>query len=156
MYEYRVHTLVDITQNGSLNKAFPFKTLSGEVVHDKDTLRIARDQNNNWTTVLQLLQMRGNVIWENPPVRIHDTIGNSSFGTAYEGKQMSWHFTFFTEQNEVYGDINDPTGSLLEDFNLVPVINFCQETATFPTSTFITLDPATKNTYFSYAGESNK
>lgn len=93
----------------------------------------------------------------------HDDDGNENknkvktrFGTTYEGKQMSWHFTFFTEQNEVYGDINDPTGSLLEDFNLVPVINFCKETATFPTSTFITLDPATKNTYFSYAGESNK
>ena len=26
MYEYRVHTLVDITDNGNLKKAFPFKT----------------------------------------------------------------------------------------------------------------------------------
>ena len=156
MYEYRVHTLVDITDNGSLQKPFPFKTLGGEVVHDKNSLSIARNQNNNFNTMLQLLQIRGNIMWEQPPNRIHDTIGNSGFGSAYEGTHTSWHFSFFTEQNEVYGDSQNPTANLIDDFNLVPIINFCKETATFPTSTFITQDLKTINTYFSYAGISNK
>ena len=54
MYEFRVHTLVDITENGVLTKPFPFKTPSGDVVHDKQTLAIARNQNNNFNTMLQL------------------------------------------------------------------------------------------------------
>ena len=156
MHEYRVHTLVDITDNGSLQKPFPFKTPGGEVIHDKQSLLVAKNQNNNFNTMLQLLQMRGNVTWETPPQKIHDTIGNSGFGSLYEGKQTSWHFVFSTEQTDVYGSPEDPTGQLIQDFNLVPIINFCKETATFPTNTFITEDLRTINTYFSYAGEINK
>jgi hypothetical protein len=60
MHEYRIHTLVDITDNGNLKQQFPFKTLAGHEIHDKVTLSIARDQNSNFATMLQLLQMRGN------------------------------------------------------------------------------------------------
>ncbi len=42
MHTYMVHTLVDITDNGLLRGEFPFKTKSGEVVHDKQSLFIAR------------------------------------------------------------------------------------------------------------------
>ena len=156
MYEFRVHTLVDITHNGNLQKAFPFKTNSNDVIHNKETVTIARHQNSNFNTMLQLLQIRGNVVWEKPPFRINDTLGNSSFGSAYEGKQNSWHFQFFTEQLEVYGEANNPTAQLIDDFHLVPIVNFCKETATFPTSTFITQDQRVINTYFSYAGLADK
>ena len=156
MYEFRVHTLVDITDNGNLRKEFPFKTSGNEVVHDKHTLAIARYQNSNFNTMIQLLQIRGNITWEVPPVKINDTLGNSTFGFAYDGKHTSWHFTFFTEQLDVYGNQQEPTAQLIEDFHLVPILNFCKETATFPTTTFITQDLKTINTYFSYAGEYNK
>jgi hypothetical protein len=89
-------------------------------------------------------------------MRKDSTLGNTGFGRFYEGKHLSWHFQFFTEQTEVYGDIDDPVAQLKEDFNLVPIINFCKETVTFPTSTFLTQNPNTINTYFSYAGEANK
>ena len=72
MYEFRVHTLVEITENGVLSKPFPFKTPSGEVVHDKQTLAIARNQNNNFNTMLQLLQIRGNITWEVPPMKVNE------------------------------------------------------------------------------------
>ena len=98
------------------------------------------------------------------------------FGSAYEGTHMSWHFQFFTEQMEIYGDNGDPTGQLKDDFNLVPILSECKETAHFPIQTFITkdlqkpaLNTATKeqkvlnalsgdiiNTYFSYGGWQNK
>ena len=64
MYEFYVHTLVDITDNGVLQKPFPFKTPGGEVVHDRQSLLMARNQNNNFNTMLQLLQIRGNITWE--------------------------------------------------------------------------------------------
>ena len=155
MYEF-VHTLIDITDNGNLKREFPFKTSGNEVVHDKHTLTIARHQNANFNTMIQLLQIRGNITWEVPPIKVNDTLGNSAFGTAYEGKHISWHFTFFTEQTDVYGDPQHPTAQLLDDFHLVPILNFCKETATFPTATFITQNSETINTYFSYAGEINK
>ena len=117
---------------------------------------MARNQNNNFNTMLQLLQIRGNITWEQPPMRLDQTLGNTGFGRFYEGKHNSWHFQFFTEQMEVYGDAQDPTGQLKDDFNLVPIINFCKETATFPTSSFITQDHRTINTYFSYAGTVDK
>ncbi len=156
MYEFRVHTLIDITSNGNLKQAFPFKTLANEVIHDKHTLSIARNQNSNFDTMIQLLQMRGNITWESPAMKINNTLGNSGFGNFYEGTHMSWHFSFFVEQTEVYGDESNPTSSLIEDFHQVPVLSFCKETATFPQSTFDTQDVKTINTYFSYAGEINK
>ena len=100
--------------------------------------------------------MRGNITWETPPMQLNDPVANMKFGTAYEGKQNTWHFSFLVEQTEVYGDPQDPTANLITDFDLVPILNFCKETATFPTSTFITQNPQTINTYFSYAGEINK
>ena len=156
MYEYRVHTLVDITDNGNIKQAFPFKTESGEVIHDKHTLAIARNQNSNFNTMIQLLQMRGNITWDNPPLRISDTIKNHAFGNFYEGQQNSWHFQFFVEQTGVYGDDIDPVAQLVDDFHHVPVLSFCKETVTFPLSTFDTQNLRTLNTYFSYAGNTDK
>ena len=157
MHEYRVHTLVDITDNGNLQKQFPFQTSSGDVIHDKHSLSIARNQNSNFNTMLQLLQMRGNVTWELPPMRTEpQTLGNHGFGSFYEGKHTTWHFQFFTEQSGVYGDEIDPTAFLQDDFHQVPIISFCKETATFPFSTFDTQTPTTINTYFSYAGPIDK
>ena len=160
MHTFIVHTLVDITDNGNLKFGFPFKTLSGDMIHDKQSLFIARNQNSNFTTLKQLLQLRGNITWENPPKKIHDNIINTKFGTAYADKstkQTSWHFQFFTEQTDVYGDEStNNVGQLVDDFDLVPVLAFCKETVTFPSNTFITQDDQTINTYFSYEGFQNK
>ena len=89
-------------------------------------------------------------------MRITDTIRNHAFGSFYEGTQTTWHFQFFTEQSGVYGDLQDPTAQLVEDFHQVPIVSFCKETVTFPHSTFDTQDLRTLNTYFSYAGPTDK
>ena len=157
MHEYRLHTLVDITNNGNLQKQFPFKTDSGEMVHDKHSLAIAKNQNSNFNTMLQLLQMRGNITWDHAPERIEmESLGNNSFGSFYEGKHSTWHFQFFTEQSGVYGEHDEPTGYIEDDFHNVPIVSFCKETATFPLSTFDTQNIKTINTYFSYAGKVDK
>jgi len=156
MYEYRIHTLVDITDNGNLKQQFPFKTPAGDVIHDKHTLATARNQNSNFSTMVQLLQIRTNITWEKPPMRINDTLGNSGFGSFYEGSHNSWHFQFFVEQTGIYGDETDPVLELVGDFHQVPIVSFCKETATFPFSTFDTQNLNTLNTYFSYAGPIDK
>ena len=157
MHEYHIHTLVDITDNGNIKQAFPFKTASGDVIHDKHSLATARDQNSNFNTMLQLLQMRGNIVWENIPTKVEmPTLANHMFGAFYEGKQTMWNFQFFTEQPGVYGDMIDPVMFLVEDFHYVPIVSFCKETVTFPRSTFDTQNRTTINTYFSYAGPTDK
>ena len=157
MHEYHIHTLVDITESGNLRQQFPFKTPSGDVVHDKVSLTVARNQNSNFNTMLQLLQMRGNIVWENTPTRVAvPGLANHMFGSFYEGKNTMWNFQFFTEQSGVYGDVTDPVEGLVGDFHHVPIVSFCKETVTFPTSTFDTLNPKTINTYFSYSGPIDK
>ena len=164
MHSYMMHTLVDITKNGSLAKNFPFETAAGDMIDGKETLRTARNQNSNFIT------------WEEDPLRLHHDLTQTKFGKYYEGHNTSWHFTFFTEQTDVFGDQQNPTEQLTEDFNLVPVLTECKNTAHFPIQTFITKDlqqPAlntpTKeqkvlnalagdiiNTYFTYGGWQNK
>jgi hypothetical protein len=162
---------VDITDNGNLKQQFPFKTLAGNEIHDKHGLAIARGQNSNFSTMMQLLQMRGNITWDNPPQKILlPNLGNHNFGSYYEGAHTTWHFQFFTEQSGLYGGIEDPSEYLVEDFNLVPVVPECANTAHMPIHTFVTremqgtdrqkiigaLAGGIINTYFSYAGSIDK
>jgi len=166
-----MHTLVDISKNGNLRNTFPFETPAGDVIEDKATLRIARDQESNFNTMIQMLQMRGNITWEMPPQMMElPNLGNHGFSSYYEGKHNTWHFQFFTEQSGVYGDMTDPTQHLVEDFNLVPMITNCTNTAHLPIQTFVTQDlqgtdeqkvigalaGGVINTYFSYAGPTDK
>ena len=75
-----MHTLVDITKNGSLAKNFPFETAAGDMIEDKETLRTARNQNNNFNTMIQMLQIRGNITWEDDPVRFTHDLSVTKFG----------------------------------------------------------------------------
>ena len=78
-----------------------------------------------------------------------------SFHLAFGKLSLSWIIvTLFAAL--IWFAIIANLGQLIEDFNLVPIINFCKETATFPSTAFLTQNPQTINTYFSYAGESNK
>ena len=166
-----MHTLVDITKNGSLAKTFPFETPAGDIIDSKDTLRTARNQNSNFETMIQMLQIRGNIVWEDPPARYEHDLTATNFGSYYEGHHISWHFNFYTEQTDIFGQDANPVHQLTEDFNLVPILNGCKETAHFPIQTFITKNVGSGtepqklmnalsgdiiNTYFSYGGWQNK
>ena len=148
MHTYSITTLVDITENGVLRNQFPFKTKSGELVHDGATLAIARNQQSNFTTLIQLLQMRSNIAWETTPVKQTDPVANWRFGSVFEGRHTIWQFEWQVEQDGVYAFDGDPVGGLIEDFDQIPIINFCKETAAFPRNVFNTLDPQYINTYF--------
>ena len=55
MHSYMMHTLVDITKNGNLVKNFPFETPAGDIIDGKEALRTAKNQNNNFNTMIQML-----------------------------------------------------------------------------------------------------
>ena len=151
MHTYSITTLIDITENGVLRNQFPFKTKSGELVHDAATLIIARNQQANFTTLIQLLQMRSNIAWEDTPRKQIDSVANWRFGSVFEGRHTIWQFEWQAEQSEVYAFDGDPVGGLIEDFDQIPIINFCKETAAFPRNVFNTQDPRYINTYFTKA-----
>ena len=151
MHTYSITTLIDITENGVLRNQFPFKTKSGELVHDAATLIIARNQQANFTTLLQLLQMRSNIAWEDTPRKQIDSVANWRFGSVFEGRHTIWQFEWQAEQSEVYAFDGDAVGGLIEDFDQIPIINFCKETAAFPRNVFNTQDPRYINTYFTKA-----
>jgi len=148
MHTYSITTLVDITENGVLRNQFPFTTKSGELVHDATTLTMARNQQANFTTLIQLLQIRSNITWDNVPQRVTEPVANWRFGSAYEGRHAIWQFQWQVEQPLVYEFDGDECGGLIEDFDQVPIINFCKETATFARKVFDTQDPRYLNTYF--------
>ena len=151
MHTYSITTLIDITENGVLRNQFPFMTKSGELVHDGATLAIARNQQSNFTTLIQLLQMRSNIAWEDTPRKQIDSVANWRFGSVFEGRHTIWQFEWQAEQSEVYAFDGDPVGGLIEDFDQIPIINFCKETAAFPRNVFNTQDPRYINTYFTKA-----
>jgi len=148
MHTYSITTLVDITENGVLRNQFPFTTKSGELVHDAATLTIARNQQSNFTTLIQLLQMRSNITWEATAKKQTDNIANWRFGSVFEGRHAIWQFEWQVEQPGVYEFDGDVVGGLIEDFDQIPIINFCKETAAFPRNVFNTQDPRYINTYF--------
>ena len=171
MHSFTLHTLVDITKNGNLRNNFPFETPAGDLIQDKETLRIARNQNSNYNTMLQLLQIRGNIVWEDDPVHINHDLTMTGFGAYYEGKHSSWHFTFYTEQADIFASQSFPMGELQSDFNHVPILDDCKQTAHFPIKAFVTKNlqqPSNEdkvinalsgdiiNTYFTYGGFQNK
>ena len=67
-----------------------------------------------------------------------------------------WAFMWHTEQAGVYNADGDPVGGLTNDFDMVPVNAFCQETVTFPANCFNTTDPKFKNTVFMDLGPVDK
>ena len=91
MHSYMMHTLVDITKNGNLKNNFPFETAAGDMIDSKESLRTARNQNNNFNTMIQMLQIRGNIVWEQDPVRFTHDLSVTKFGSYYEG-HMALHF----------------------------------------------------------------
>ena len=106
---YCVQTLVDISDNGNLNQAFPFKTKSGFLIHDKESLSLAKDQQQNFNTLVQSLQIRANITWDQHPIPTNIVTGNTNFGKIYEGKHKVWTFIFYTDQQDVYADADGHT-----------------------------------------------
>jgi len=100
--------------------------------------------------------MRSNITWEHTPRRLTDSVANWRFGSAYEGRHNIWQFEWQVEPLGVYEFDGDECGGLIEDFDQIPMINFCKETAAFPRNVFNTQDPRYINTYFTKISNPDK
>jgi len=127
------YTLVDITDTG---------------VYRSEADQLRRNQQRNWETVLQILGLR------TQPVEIVSAHTSTQvdlslykFGKKFTGLQNCWQFMFYVEQQDIFGDINNPTNLFAHDFNSIPIIINLTETVKLDLPLFQT-NGEFKNIYF--------
>ena len=128
-----IHTLIDITNT--------------RVTRPNQGSQLAYDQNRNFTTLLQCIEIRSVVSYNSPPKVDLVEIKNLEFGNQYKGKHKIWSFTFTPDRPGVYLD-NDGNiiGHLLEDLDGVPIIKNLTETINMGKAIFNCKDLASRNT----------
>jgi hypothetical protein len=121
--EYKLYTLVDITNTGQHRPE-----AGKEQLHWKE---------QNFQTVMQTLGMRANVVCTAKPVII-ETSGNVvGFDNITEIVRV-WRMDFATTVDDIYSVGDDPVEALREDFEMVPFISGLDEAMTAKYNAFLT------------------
>jgi hypothetical protein len=122
-----IHTLVDITETNSRR---------GE---DPKQYR----QQQNFLTVMQTIGLRVNPTYVKAPEVVKEVPSKLGLGTSYKTKQSVWKYVFDMEYE---GALDIET--LVNDFDLIPIITQLDETAEFDHAHFLTKDTALTNITF--------
>ena len=84
---------------------------------------IKKKQHDNFTTLHQTMEMRGNVYFDEDPFIEY---------MAWNGKrEKTWVWNVYTEQDDLFLSKNDPAFFMKKDLEYVPFITGCEETAEF-------------------------
>ncbi len=110
---YCLYTLVDITATGRY----------------KSRNDLERLQQQNFDTVIQTIELAGNLMYDQPP----SLTSSELFGKAGE---KCWYFEWRMEREQVLENNGDELGRLKELFEYVPIITGLTETAIFPKPLF--------------------
>ena len=116
---------------------------------NRQSSALDRGQQANHNAMLQTAGLR---VLPNPiscVSKIGD-VSNLGFGTNIAEKQRYWIFEF---EHEYIGGINQQ--SLIEDFDLVPVVTGLKETALINNNAFRTKDSVERNIVFKFIDEEN-
>jgi hypothetical protein len=118
MDRYRITTLVDITRSQ------PSRI---------DTDAKKHGQQSNFNSLFQAINMRTNIANDRAPISDSGRLPN-----PWTGKARFWVYEFETERSEVFWNNGDPVGSLKDDLDGVPVVDFLDNTTNFPVPIFVT------------------
>jgi hypothetical protein len=110
---YCLYTLADITATGQHH--------GGE--------KLQRNQQQNFDTVMQTIQLSGNMYYENPPKLLPADI----FG---RNNQQCWYFEWRMEIPNLFLKDDDPIAVLKDLFEFVPYISGLAEPVLFQPSVF--------------------
>jgi len=128
-----IKTLIDITQT--------------KVSRPNQGSQLELDQNRNFITLLQCVEIRSIVGYESSPSVEEVAIKDMGFGTEYKGKHKVWTFTFTPDREGVYTDQEgNALAYLVTDINGVPIIKNLTETINIDKAMFECKDITTKNT----------
>ena len=122
-----IHTLVDITATGARRGEDPKK----------------HRQQQNFLTVMQTIGLRVNPTYVKAPEVVKEVPSKLGLGTSYKTKQSVWKYVFDMEYE---GALDIET--LVNDFDLIPIITQLDETAKFENAHFITKNTALTNISF--------
>lgn len=130
------YTLVDITNTG--------------VIKYEPALKLKRDQQRNWETVLQVISLRAQPFHVSSSIFPRESsMDLMEFGSSYVGIQKFWQFKFYIEHNDIFGSYTEHDFVSLKDFDQVPIITSLTETAKFEYPIFFTSGEK-KNVYFKF------
>ena len=133
MEQIEIKTLIDVTNT--------------KVQRPTQGTQFEQDQNRNFITLLQCLEIRSIVSYEHKPSFELVDVKGMGFGSAYKGKQMVWTFYVQPDRDGVYLDsTGNEVGTLLDDLHEVPVIKKLNETVNIDKAVFDTKDSSFKNT----------
>jgi hypothetical protein len=105
------------------------------------------DQNRNFITMMQCIEIRSVVQYDTPPQTETVDIKSLGFGTVYKGKQTVWTFRITPDRVGVWNDEDgDEIGELINDLHEVPVIKNLEETINIDKAVFDCKDSRFKNT----------
>ena len=133
MEQIEIKTLIDVTNT--------------QVQRPTQGTQFEQDQNRNFITLLQCLEIRSIVSYDSKPTCELVDIKGMEFGSTYKGKQMVWTFYVQPDRESVYLDsTGNKVGTLLDDLHEVPVIKKLNETVNIDKAVFDTKDSSFKNT----------
>jgi hypothetical protein len=91
--------------------------------------KLERNQQQNFDTVMQTIQLSGNMYYEKKPELVAATLfGNPDI--------KCWYFEWEMEIPNLFKKDNDPIGILKDQFEFVPYISGLTESVTFTPSVF--------------------
>jgi hypothetical protein len=132
MNTIEIQTLVDITQTN--------------VNRPKQGSQKELDQQRNFTTLKQCLEIRSNIMFDIGPQTELKDIKGLGFGSEYKGKHQVWIFRFNPERNGAYVENGDEIGCLYTDIDQVPIVKSLAETINIDKAIFDLKNPLSKNT----------
>ena len=136
-----IQTLIDITNT--------------KVVRLNQGTQLELDQNRNFITLMQCIEIRSIVSYDSSPTCEIVDIKDMGFGSKYKGKHKVWTFRIYPDRSGVYMDSeNNPIGSLIGDVHGVPVVQKLTETINIDKAIFNCKDDTTKNIIMAPTGAS--
>jgi hypothetical protein len=122
-----LHTLVDITETSARRGEDPKQ----------------HRQQQNFLTVMQTIGLRVNPTYVSKPEVVKEIPSKLGLGTSFKTKQNVWKYVFDIEYEDAL-DID----TLVNDFDLIPIITNLDETAKFENAHFLTKNTALTNIIF--------
>ena len=119
---YKIKTLLDISNTGIVSDfrddvPLPFVDDLGNIINNRETWSISRNEQRNWETFVQAISLRAQPIMTTNPTK------------STQDSETIWTFEFGVETADVYADGNDPVALLKQVLHNVPIITGLNETA---------------------------
>lgn len=150
---FTLYTLVDITHTGVVRgfvpNCPPYPDWAGQLVKSKTTWDRSRNQQRNWETVVQLLNLRAQPIILDYPKKINNcSTLDFEFGNSCVGQNcVVWSADFEFASPEMFECNGNLFCYLEKDFDLIPIITHLTERVFIDPECFCAFGPK-KNIYF--------